>query len=172
MVSKWVFFWTSNNWISIFSMLPISDFHQTQAQSLICLVHSSLTLWFQVVGAWTIWQTTKASKDTNSLQASFVDVGVDTGAYVDFDLVVHKFLINIQLQTLKSMETWALFLWQSWQKSLTNKFNFFSQVLSGVDEVLSNLDQPTLCFSLIRFYDLKHLLMVYSMSVVWKCIMH
>ena len=52
----------------------------------------------------------KASKDTNSLQASFVDVGVDTGAYADFDLVVHKFLINIQLQTLKSMETWALFL--------------------------------------------------------------
>ena len=97
------FFWTSNDWISIFSMLPNSGFHQTQARSLICLVHSSLTLWFQVVGAWTIWQTTKASKDTNSLQASFVDVGVDTGAYVDFDLVVHKFLINLQLQTSNEM---------------------------------------------------------------------
>ena len=46
---------------------------------------------------------TKASKDTNSLQASSVDVGVCTGVYVDFDLVVHKFLINLQLQTSKSM---------------------------------------------------------------------
>ena len=71
--------------------------------------------------------------------------------YVDFDLVVNKFLINLQLQTSKSMVIWAIFLWQRWQKSLTNKFNFFSQVLSGVDEVLSNLDQPSLCFSLIRF---------------------
>ena len=52
---------------------------------------------------------TKASKDTNSLQASYVDVGVCTGAYVDFDLVVHKFLINLQLQTSKSMVTWAMF---------------------------------------------------------------
>ena len=151
-------------------MLPNSGFHQTQAQSLICLVHSSLILWFHVVEAWSMWQ--KLLKILTHIQASSVDVDVCTGAYVDFDLVVHKFLINIQLQTLKSMETWALFLWQRWQKSLTNKFNFFSQVLSGVDEVLSNLDQPTLCFSLIRFYDLKHLLMVYSMSVVWKCIMH
>ena len=48
---------------------------------------------------------TKASKDTNSLQASCVDVGVCTGAYVDFDLVVNKFLINLQLQTSKSMVT-------------------------------------------------------------------
>ena len=48
---------------------------------------------------------TKASKDSYSSQASYVDVGVDTGAYVDFDLVVHKFLINLQLQTSKSMVT-------------------------------------------------------------------
>ena len=41
----------------------------------------------------------KASKDTNSLQASYVDVGVCTGAYVDSDLILHKFLINLQLQT-------------------------------------------------------------------------
>ena len=60
-------------------------------------------------------------------------------------------MINLQLQTSKSMVTWTIFLWQHWQKSLTNKLNFFSQVLSGVDEVLSNLDQPNLCFSLIRF---------------------
>ena len=50
------FFWSSNNWISIFSMLLNSGFHQTQDQSLICLVHNSLTLWFHVVEAWTIWQ--------------------------------------------------------------------------------------------------------------------
>ena len=100
---------------------------------------------------WGLNYLTKASKDNNSLQASYVDVGVCTGAYVDFNLVVYKFLINLQLQTSKSMVTWAIFLWQRWQKSLTNKFNFFSQVLSGVDEVLSNLDQPSLCFSLIRF---------------------
>ena len=53
---------------------------------------------------------TKASKDTNSLQASYVDMDACTGAYVDFDLVVHKFLINLQLQTSKSMVTWAMFL--------------------------------------------------------------
>ena len=50
------FFWIGNNWISSFSMLPNSGFHQTQAQSLICLVHSSLTLWFHVVEAWPMWQ--------------------------------------------------------------------------------------------------------------------
>ena len=53
---------------------------------------------------------TKASKDTNSLQASYVDVCVCTGAYFDFDLLVHKFLINFQLQTSKSMVTWTVFL--------------------------------------------------------------
>ena len=53
---------------------------------------------------------TKASKDTNSLQASYVDVGVCTGAYVDSDLILHKFLINLQLQTSKSMVTWTIFL--------------------------------------------------------------
>ena len=42
---------------------------------------------------------TKASKDTNSLQASYVDDGVCTDAYVDSDLILHKFLIDVQLQT-------------------------------------------------------------------------
>ena len=50
------FFWTSNNWILIFSFLPNSGFHQTQAQSLICLIHNSRTLWFHVVEAWPMWQ--------------------------------------------------------------------------------------------------------------------
>ena len=53
---------------------------------------------------------TKASKGTNSLHAIYVDVGVCTVAYVDFDLLVHKFLNNLKLQTSKSMVTWTIFL--------------------------------------------------------------
>ena len=43
---------------------------------------------------------------------------------------------------------WAFNVWQlkNWRLFLTE----VSQVLCGVDEVLSNLDQPSLCLSLIR----------------------